>query len=60
MPDTVLFTDHVTLAIASAITLVFGVLLVSKGIEQLIGRLEFKFGRQCGLTSTANRMAARI
>jgi uncharacterized membrane protein HdeD (DUF308 family) len=42
MPDTVLFTDHVTLAIASAITLVFGVLLVSKGIEQLIGRLEFR------------------
>ena len=38
MTDTVLFTDHVTFAIA----LVFALLLVSKGIEQRIGRLEFR------------------
>jgi hypothetical protein len=42
MTDTVLFADHVTFVIASAITLVFAVLLVSKGIEQRIGRLEFR------------------
>jgi len=42
MTDTVLFTDHVTFAIASAITLVFAVLLVSKGIEQRVGRLELR------------------
>jgi len=42
MTNTVLFTDHVTFAIASAIALVFAVLLVSKGIEQRIGRLEFR------------------
>jgi len=42
MTDTVLFTDHVIFAIASAITLVFAVLLVSRGIEQRIGRLEFR------------------
>jgi hypothetical protein len=42
MTDTVLFTDHVTFAITSAIALLFAVLLVSKGIEQLIGRLEFR------------------
>jgi small neutral amino acid transporter SnatA (MarC family) len=43
MTGTVLFTDHVTFAaIASAIALVFAVLLVSKRIEQRIGRLEFR------------------
>jgi hypothetical protein len=40
MTDTVPFTDCVTFAIASAIALVFAVLLVSEGIEQRIGRLE--------------------
>jgi hypothetical protein len=45
MTDTVLFTDHATFAIASAITLVFAVLLVSKGIEQRVGRLEFRIRR---------------
>ena len=40
MTDTLHFTDCVTLTIASAIALVFAVLLVSKGIEQLIGHLE--------------------
>ena len=42
MTDTVLFTDHVTFAIASALTLVFATLLLSQGIEQRIGRLEFR------------------
>ena len=42
MTNTVVFTDHMTFAIASAIALVFAVLLVSKGIEQRIGRLEFR------------------
>jgi len=42
MTDTVLFTDHVTFAIASTIALVFAVLLVSKGIERRIARLEFR------------------
>ena len=42
MTDTVLFTDHATFAIASAIALVFAALFVSRGIEQRIGRLEFR------------------
>jgi hypothetical protein len=42
MTDTVLFTDQATFAITSVITLVFAFLLVSKGIEQHIGRLEFR------------------
>ena len=42
MTDTVLFTDQATFAIATVITLVFALLLVSKGIEQHIGRLELR------------------
>jgi hypothetical protein len=42
MTDAVLFTDHVTFAIASAIALVFAILLLSAGIERRIGRLESK------------------
>jgi len=42
MTETVLFTDQATFALASAIALVSAVLLVSKGIEQRIGRLEFR------------------
>ena len=42
MTDTVPFTDQVTFVIASAIALMFAVLLVSKRIEQRIGRLELK------------------
>src|SRR5262245_12022340 len=42
MTDTVLFTDQVTFVIASAIALMFAVLLVSKRIEQRIGRLELR------------------
>ena len=42
MTDIVLFEDCVTFAMVSTIALVFAVLLVSKGIEQRIGRLEFR------------------
>jgi hypothetical protein len=60
MTDTVLFTDQATFAITSVITLVFAFLLVSKGIEQHIGRLEFRIRQAMWLTSIAERRAARI
>jgi small neutral amino acid transporter SnatA (MarC family) len=46
-----LFTDHdiVIFAIASAIALVLAVLLVSRPVEQRIGRLELKIRQaMCG------------